>query len=279
MANLTDDLKITAQELQNRLVRPDVIRIKLKEKLQLYALDFIYNNELYNHLIFYGGTCLRKCFNAGRMSEDIDFETSGTFKKREFAAEIKKHFKDKYLYPNVEAYVPGSGVSRVELRFPLLNEIGMSPHAGEKLILKIEVNNINQNYPVEFKTISEDRFSFVVKHYDLPTLMAGKMIACTERVWTKGKTGAKVKGRDYFDLIWYMQREIIPNENRLLDAKGNYTTISAFEKLAEKVKGITQRDLSLDLEALFEDGRFIKNWVANFHSEFDRLYCRYKKLI
>ncbi len=279
MATLIDELKMVADESTSRGIRPDVIRIKLKEKLQLYVLDFIYNNPKYNHLIFYGGTCLRKCFGTGRMSEDIDFETSEGFEKKKFAADVVRHFKEHVSYPGLSVKCPGQKVSRVELRFPILNTLGLSKLADEKLNLKVEVNTIGKKYPTETRTISEDRFSFVVRHYDLPTLMAGKMLACLNRVWVKGRTGAAVKGRDYFDLLWYMRQRVIPNPERLADATGSTAPRKIFEDLSEKVKKIRAADLLLDMEPLFEDGRFIKNWADHFHSEFGQLYSQYQMLL
>lgn len=276
MATLTDELKMVVDESTSRGLRPDVIRIQLKEKLQLYVLDFIYNNPKYTHLIFYGGTCLRKCFGTGRMSEDIDFETSEGFEKKQFAEDVAKHFREHVSYSNLLVHSPGQKVSRVELRFPVLNLLGLSPIADEKLNLKVEVNVIGKKYPTETRIISEDRFNFVVRHYDLPTLMAGKLLACLNRVWVKGKTGATVKGRDYFDLLWYMQRQVFPNPDRLADAPGHPTPQKVFESLAEKVQQIDAADLMLDLEPLFEDGRFVKNWVDRFHEAFEQLYQQYQ---
>ena len=276
MATLIDDLKMVADDSANRGIRPDVIRIQLKEKLQLYVLDFIYNNPKYNHLIFYGGTCLRKCFGAGRMSEDVDFETPESFEKKKFAEDIAKHFRERIAYSDLLAVAPGQTVGKVELRFPVLHPLGLSPLADEKLNLKVEVNTIGKKYPTENRTISEDRFSFMVRHYDLPTLMAGKLLACLNRVWRKGKTGITVKGRDYFDLLWYMQKKIIPNPERILDAPGEPTPRMVFEKLAEMVKKIRPSDLMLDLEPLFEDGRFVKQWADHFHNEFEKLYNEYQ---
>lgn len=279
MATLVDELKMVVDDSIGRGIRPDVIRIQLKEKLQLYVLDFIYNSPKYNHLVFYGGTCLRKCFSAGRMSEDIDFETTESFSKKEFAEDVARHFRERVSYSALLVNCPGQKVSRVELRFPVLNALGLSPIGDEKLNLKVEVNWIGKSYPTETHVISENRFSFVARRYDLPTLMAGKMLACLNRVWTRGKTGATVKGRDYFDLLWYMQKGVMPSPKRLADAPNPITPRMAFANIAEKVKQIGTTDLLLDMEPLFEDGRFIRNWVAHFKESFEQLYTHYKPLL
>ena len=275
MATLLDELGMVAQESRRAGLRPDVIRLKLKEKLQLYVLDFIYNSPKYQNLIFYGGTCLRKCFNINRMSEDVDFETTESFDKKQFAKDIQHHF-NKMGYKELKTFTPGSGINRVELRFPVLYQLSLSSHESENLNVKVEVNPTDKKYPTEPRTISEDRFSFVIRHYDLPTLMAGKMAACLERVWVKGKTGIKIKGRDYYDLLWYMQKGIMPNADRLKDTRGQYTVSGAFTKLDEIISKIKSSDLAADLNPLFEDGRFVQRWIATFPEEFALLRGKYR---
>lgn len=273
MGTLIDDLKHVVHEGTLLAQRPDIMRIRLKEKLQLSVLDFIYNNKKYNHLIFYGGTCLRICFGLNRMSEDIDFETTTQFSKEDFASLIKDYFMKSLQYKPVSVHVPGSGVGRIELRFPVLYELGLSKHVGENLLIKVEVNQIKDTYPTEFKAISTDRFSFVARHYDLPTLMAGKMLACLTRVWQK--KGVKVKGRDYYDLLWYMQKGVIPNAARLANSSGCYTIKDSIDKIQEKVMTIKPKDLLSDLENLFENVEFPKRWVNTFKEQFEQLYRRY----
>ncbi|MBU1684560.1 nucleotidyl transferase AbiEii/AbiGii toxin family protein [Patescibacteria group bacterium] len=77
---------------------PDfVIKNYVKEFLQYPALDFIYNNKNYKNFIFTGGSCLRICFNAPRLSEDLDFDLfEKDYKKLNFQAlaeELKLYFK------------------------------------------------------------------------------------------------------------------------------------------------------------------------------------------
>lgn len=275
MATLLDELGRVVLEGRQAGLRPDVLRLKLKEKLQLYVLDFIYNSPEYQHLIFYGGTCLRKCFNINRMSEDVDFESLEPFDKKKFANDIQRHF-NRMGYKELKTFTPGSGINRVELRFPVLYQLGVSSHEAENLNVKVEVNPTDKRYPTEPRTILEDRFSFVLRHYDLPTLMAGKMAACLERIWEKGKTGIRIKGRDYYDLIWYMQKGVMPNADRLRETRGQYTVGSAFNKLDEIVSKIKPGDLAADLNPLFEDGRFVQRWIAAFPEEFALLRKKYK---
>ena len=272
MGTLLNDLEVVVQEGRQTGLPPEIIRVKLKECLQLYVLDFIYNSAAYHHLIFYGGTCLRVCFGLNRMSEDVDFETTRRFDKEQLARDIETHFKKKILYDPLRVHSPGRGVNRVALRFPVLRELGLSTHESENLIVKIEVNRTDHDYPTELKTISRDRFSLVVRHYDLPTLMAGKMLACLDRVWER--SGVKVKGRDYYDLLWYMQKGVRPNGQRLSDSPRKYTVEEAFREIREKVERISPADLLADLRPLFENTEFTARWVESFKEQFANLRPR-----
>ncbi len=65
--------------------------------------------------------------------------------------------------------------------------------------------------------------------------MAGKMLACLERNFQKGE-GATIKGRDFYDLLWFMQQKIQPLEEKLAkDGRQPYTVQSAMELLGEKI--------------------------------------------
>ena len=99
------------------------------------------------------------------------------------------------------------------------------------------------------------------------------MLACLDRVWEK--RGVKVKGRDYYDLLWYMQKQIVPNSDRLAKSMHACTIGEAFGKIRQKVKAIKPRDLLTDLRPLFENGDFAQKWVKTFREQFEHLYGSY----
>src|SRR3989338_2829281 len=71
----------------------------LKEILQNYALNFIYNSR-YNKLIFTGGTCLRKVYGLNRLSEDLDFDYERGFNLTGFDSDITGYFVSQ-VYQNI----------------------------------------------------------------------------------------------------------------------------------------------------------------------------------
>jgi hypothetical protein len=110
--------------------------------------------------------------------------------------------------------------------------------------------------------------SFVATHFSLETMMSGKMLACLERNFQKGG-GVAIKGRDFYDLLWFMQQKIHPLEEKLAkDGVQSYTIQTAMLALSEKVAEIKMAELSEDLLPLFEQRSFIEAWLEGFKENF-----------
>ena len=72
--------------------------------------------------------------------------------------------------------------------------------------------------------------------------------------------GAFIKGHDYYDLLWFMQKGIQPLEGKLAgDSEKSYTTQSAMLALKDKIAGISSSDLAVDLLPMFESSVFIES--------------------
>ena len=100
--------------------------------------------------------------------------------------------------------------------------------------------------------------------------MAGKMLDCLERSFQIGKTAITVKGRDFYDLLWFMQQRILPLEEKLAnDGAESYSLQSATLAIQEMVGKIKQSDLEIDLLPLFEQRTFIEAWISSFHANFE----------
>ena len=265
-------LSLITTDLKNRGLSESVIRLGLKEYLQDIILFAIYNDQDLKNLIFYGGTCLRKLYQLNRFSEDLDFESSKPIDLKLAAAKVIHHFKED-KFSGISASVQKSkSISRVIFKFPVLNTLGLSPLEEERLHVKVEINDQpTGKYSTELVPYVKDHYSMLIKHYDLPTLMAGKMVACLTRVFEKGKTGVEIKGRDYYDLVWYLQKQVTPNIKKLKDADKKYTLEKAWELLDQKAELISSRDLLVDLEPLFDNQVFIRDWCNNFHQIYKRL--------
>jgi predicted nucleotidyltransferase component of viral defense system len=266
MHTLTKSLKNIVDDGKEKGYEESKIRVILKEYLQNIVLYILYNNIETNKLIFYGGSCLRKIYGLDRFSEDLDFENPEEVPLNLLPGIIEEYFNTIKM-KGVECKVQKSKhISRVLVKFPIVQEIGLSSNENEKLHIKVEVNkSITGKYPTELISKMLGGYSLVIRHYDISTLFACKILACLDRVYVKGKKQIYVKGRDFYDLIWFMNNmDILPNEKKLLDVNSQYTRKEVFKLLDEKVVLIKSSDLLDDLENLTEDSKYIKRWCNNF---------------
>ena len=274
MHPILNKLDTTKKQLQSHGLSEDAIRVYLKEHLQNNILNILYAHPEYKNLIFYGGTCLRKLYDLNRMSEDLDFEFTHEPHLDEIGETIKKHFEHLELKTVNYSTQRGKHISRIAMKFPILYELGLSNNPGENLHGKIEINDkIEGLFETQFTPVVVDSMSMIIKHYTIETLMAGKMLACVDRIFRKGTSGIEIKGRDYYDLVWFMQKGIQPDEKRLVARDPKYSVEKVFTLIDEKVAEIKPRDLLIDLEILFDDTNFIREWCSNFHD----FYARYRK--
>ncbi len=106
--------------------------------------------------------------------------------------------------------------------------------------------------------------SIIIKAFDLPTLMATKIRAVLHRKWEKtdksGKTLATVKGRDYFDLMWYFRKGISPNLTCIKEASDKNELKRLLLSAVDKAD---PSSIKLDLDALIADDRYVVDISAN----------------
>ena len=264
------------QLMQNVLSQKDPLlpnetrRVILKEFLQAYTLDFLYNHPLYRKLNFYGGTCLHVIYGLNRLSEDIDLDNSSGMDLSALENDLLTFYRSSIRYADVTAktQIGEWGVRRTTLKFPILYALGLTSQVNEALHLKVEVSQHWQTAVVRQTPVFLFGRSFVAAHFSLETMMAGKMLACLERNFQKGE-GAAIKGRDFYDLLWFMQQKIRPLEEKLAkDGRQSYTVQSAMALLGDKIADMKRSDLAEDLLPLFEQRSFIEAWLEGFKDNF-----------
>ncbi len=246
--------------LEEKKETSDVFKRNLiKEYLQLLVLSFIYSNKEYQNLIFYGGSCLRHCFGLPRLSEDLDFvDIKRNVDLKKLSNNLGNFFKKSYGL-NVDFKIQKF---RVYIKFPILYDLALSQKKESNILfLKIEVFkdfNFAKNYQIKIIPLFKFGESILVRTFDLPTLMATKIRAILLRKWEKtdkeGKILAKVKGRDYYDLMWYFEKRVEPN---LMCIEGIKDKTELKKKLLETIKKVDSRSIKFDLEGLIEDKNII----------------------
>jgi hypothetical protein len=244
----------------------------LKEYLQIVVLDFIYSHSVYSQLLFYGGSALAHCFGLQRLSEDLDFidETKKIIIPK-LAKDLENYFLNRTDLP-VKATVQKF---RVYLKFPVLQELGLSGRSEtDALFLKVEVFSqfdFCNKYTTDIRPVFKYNRSILIKTLDRATLMSTKIRAILYRQWEKtdkrGNITVKVKGRDYFDLLWYLQQGIKPN---LSCIEGMENLKDLKEKLLSMVSRIDSQSIRLDLEALIANADFVNNLSRNMKNILER---------
>lgn len=244
----------------------------LKEYLQIVVLDFIYSHPDYSQLLFYGGSALAHCFDLQRLSEDLDFiDEEKKIDVARMAKDLEQYFTKRTDLP-VKTTVRKF---RIYCRFPVLRDLGISTREEtDTLFVKVEVYSgfdFCQSYQTDIRPVFRYNRSILIKTLDASTLMATKVRAILFRKWEKtdkqGRTTVKVKGRDYFDLLWYLQKGIKPN---LSCIEGIDTMKDLKEKLLSMIAGIDSRSIELDLEALIENPNFVSNMSKNMKAILER---------
>ena len=220
---------------------------QVREFLQLLILKIINELNYFQYISFVGGTCLRFLFKLQRFSEDLDFsliQKKGyqfdhliqaiEFHLKKFGFNIEIKLKDQRIVQN--AY----------FKFiDLLQQYEISKAKDERLSIRLEVDS---NPPGGWKTemsIINDFYIFPVWHFDLPSLFATKIHACLFRKFRKG--------RDYYDLIWYLSKKVIPNFT-LLNNAINQTEHENIQINQEHFKNFLKKNLEeLDFQYLRKD--------------------------
>ncbi|WP_027371189.1 nucleotidyl transferase AbiEii/AbiGii toxin family protein [Desulfovermiculus halophilus] len=188
----------------------------LKEIIQRICLLGLWRAKFFEHAAFYGGTALRLLYGLDRFSEDLDFSLLSAHPQFElqpyfqavhrellgfgFEAEITE--KNKENSPIATAFVKANTrVHRLSIGLP--ERLAKQVPGNQALKVKFEVDT---DPPLGFHT--QIRYilqpvPFSVRVFVPQDLFAGKMHALLFRKW-----GRRVKGRDWYDLVWFVSQEI-----------------------------------------------------------------------
>lgn len=279
---ITTILKRKLEELAvNSDLNAETRRNALKEELQYYVLNFVYHHPEYSSWIMYGGSALRIVHGLDRMSVDLDFEVAHTVTEKfleRFKKEIEEHFLNTYGAGSdflTVKIITGRGLL---LKFNVGEELSFG-HPSKQVHVKVDLNHfIAPKTVTERRPINRGQLSFVIMTYNMSALMASKLAAIFLRgIRGVGDAVYEEKGRDIYDLLWYMGKKIVPDFDYLI-AKGIDVKDprALFDKLTLQMNKVSDKNLEQDLEQLFVDKTFIKNWLKNWRESYLRLLDEYK---
>lgn len=188
----------------------------LKEIMQEIALLGLWRSKFFEHGLFYGGTALRILYGLPRFSEDLDFSLLDKNRQFDFSphhAAIKAEMeafgfsvtieaKNKNFDSAIESAFIKASTKVHFMRIDAPEEIASKIASNRSLKIKVEIDT---DPPADYKTEVKDLYTpipFQVKTMSESDLFAGKCHAVLARKWE-----SRVKGRDFFDYLWYLSRQ------------------------------------------------------------------------
>ena len=179
-----------------------------REYLQARVLEALQESGAFMRWAFVGGTALRFLFSIPRFSEDLDFSliTPGNDARfHEALTEVQRVFTREGYRMEITIN-ERTTVASAWLKYPgLPHEIGLSPHPNQILSIKLEVDTRPPPGARLETSIVRRHCTLNLCHYDKASLFAGKLHAVLSRQWTKG--------RDLYDLAWYLADRQWPEPN------------------------------------------------------------------
>lgn len=222
----------------------------MREYLQALVLRSFHESEAFRSLAFVGGTALRFLHGLPRFSEDLDFSlvSPDGYAGLAWMAKVKRDLSLAGFSPEVtwnERKAVHTGWVRLH---GILRDAGLSPLADEKLAIKVEVDTRPPGDGRCERQIVTRHLSFLLQYHDLPSLMAGKIHALLTRRYAKG--------RDWYDLVWYLSQRppVAPNLALLGNALDQTRGVGRLDarRWAHEARN---RLLKIDVQALVDDVR------------------------
>jgi predicted nucleotidyltransferase component of viral defense system len=260
----------------------------LREIMQEIALAGLSRAGFFEKAAFYGGTALRIFYGLDRFSEDLDFSLLATdpeFSLTKYQDAIIAEFnalgmqvsireKQKTTKTSIEsAFLKSETIWKELVLENIIPQSGLNDVAN--ITIKIEVDS---EPPLGFDTEEKlllKPFSFYVKCLTLPNLFAGKMHALLFRKW-----GTNVKGRDWYDMEWYIRKGVKLNlKHFLVRAKdsGDWTRETITEPefralLSERIDTVKMAYVINDIRRFIRNPGALEIWTAKyFHDLTDKL--------
>jgi len=227
-----------------------------REYLQAKILRGLHDAGAFGSIAFVGGTALRFLYGIPRFSEDLDFSASSPGKRLDLAgviANVGNLLKAEGYGPDVSLRADRT-VSRADISFRGLPfELGFSGHRTKALTIKVEIDtNPPENAGFEVSLVRRHEMVRIL-HHDRESLLAGKLHAILARPW--------VKGRDLYDLVWYLSDRAWPPPNvQFLQAGLRQSGIVGDamcwrELVAERISNADWRKVSEDVLPFLENTR------------------------
>jgi predicted nucleotidyltransferase component of viral defense system len=251
-----------------------------REIMQEVVLAGLSRTDFFEKAAFYGGTALRIFYKLDRFSEDLDFsllEPNKNFNLEPYFTAIINEFeslglkvtikeKDKKIKTAIEsAFLKSETIWKELVLEDIIKQTGI--HSNKLIKIKIEVD---RNPPLNFETEQKlliRPFSFYVKCFTPSSLFAGKLHALLFRKWKK-----RVKGRDWYDLEWYIKKGIPINISHFLNRaiesgdwkEKNINEQQIISLLKDKITIVSFKNVKDDVVRFIKEDKVLDIWSPRY---------------
>lgn len=250
----------------------------LKEITQEVALYSLYKAGFFQNAYFLGGTSLRILHGLDRFSEDLDF----SLWKEDHEFSLDDYLDKAMVYMNAYGYdlsfdkkdLSDKAVQSRFIKDDSIKNVLTFQHIKDtrsKIKIKIEIDtnpSVGADRTVEYVDFPLD---FPVSAYDLKSCMSGKIHALLCRPY--------VKGRDWYDLLWYISESVSPNLVFLKNALFQMGPWKGIEielnekfiksELQKKIQGLDWNDIKFDVRKFLkpEKAETLELWSTEFFNK------------
>jgi predicted nucleotidyltransferase component of viral defense system len=252
----------------------------MREIMQEIALAALSRTDFFKKAAFYGGTALRIFHGLDRYSEDLDFsllETDPGFSLTPYFSAITDEFealgirvsireKDKRVKTPIEsAFLKSETLWQELVLEDIVVQHGISSNKSIKI--KIEIDRVPPlGFDTEEKLLVQP-FSFYVNCFSLSSLFAGKLHALLFRKWKN-----RVKGRDWYDMEWYIQKGITMNISHFLMRasetndwqEASISKEQILDLLKDKINSVSFNAVKDDVRKFIRNDEQLKIWNAKY---------------
>ncbi len=255
----------------------------LKEIIQEIALLGLWRAKFFEHAAFYGGTALRLMYGLDRFSEDLDFTLvtpNNAFNLAQYHQAVREELQsfdflvritEKENKKNPQnATIQSAFIKADTLIHDLIVELGKGWRSLPHKILKVKFE-VDTQPPPHFSTETHyllQPTEFFVRTVAKPDLFAGKLHALLCRKWQ-----TRVKGRDWYDWVWFVKEgipvHVLHLESRMkqsghLQPHDILTKDLLQEKLLERIDQVPFERMLDDVRPFIKDPRRLDIWSKAF---------------
>ncbi len=255
-----------------------------REIVQEIALLGLWRGGFFDHAAFYGGTALRIFHGLRRFSEDLDFTllSEGDDSRLDrflpaVATELESWGFTFDAEPKSSGEATGieSAFLKGNTQLNLLH-IGAPADLARRLprsqTLRIKLEMDLQPPPHATTEVRTQLLPspYQVTLYDLASLFAGKLHAVLCRGWKQ-----RVKGRDFYDFVWYVGQKVPPNLKHL-DARmrqsghwdGEPINADTLKRLlGERFEQVDFKQAAEEVRVFLPDPRELDLWSLEFFTD------------